>query len=200
MATLDKNRRVRAGGCALCGQPAGSLNAAIRRILSRLESVSIAMPFGFGAFLQRMRSSSLTIGQITFGGFLLVLAIIVTTSVASVVAVRHLDNTFAELQRLDSVGDLAAEIDRRMNELRLAARDYVTDPTAQSSRVWGAASSLNVLLKKTRIELAPEQQDGARPALLGLDQREGFEQLVQRAEAAGEAHQRDGAHQEVHLA
>jgi PAS domain S-box-containing protein len=117
------------------------------------------MPFGFGAFLQRMRSSSLTIGQITFGGFLLVLAIIVTTSVASVVAVRHLDNTFAELQRLDSVGDLAAEIDRRMNELRLAARDYVTDPTAQSSRVWGAASSLNVLLKKTRIELAPEQQE-----------------------------------------
>ena len=106
-----------------------------------------------------MRSFSLSIGQITFGAFLLVLAIIVITSVASVVAMRHLDNTFAELQRLDSVGDLAEEIDRRMNELRLAARDYVTDPAAQSGRVWGAASSLNVLLKKTRIELAPEQQD-----------------------------------------
>ncbi len=106
-----------------------------------------------------MRSSSLSIGQITFGGFLLVLAIIVITSVASVVAMRHLDNTFAELQRLDSVGALAEEIDRRMNELRLAARDYVTDPGAQSSRVWGAASSLNVLLKKTRIELAPDQQE-----------------------------------------
>jgi PAS domain-containing protein len=117
------------------------------------------MPSGFGAFLQRIRSSSLSIGQITFGGFLLVLAIVVITSVASVVAMRHLDNTFAELQRLDSVGDLAAEIDRRMNELRLAARDYVTDPNAQSGRVWGAASSLNVLLKKTRIELAPEQQE-----------------------------------------
>ncbi|MBS0531611.1 MAG: PAS domain S-box protein [Proteobacteria bacterium] len=117
------------------------------------------MPSRFGAFLQRIRSSSLSIGQITFGGFLLVLAIVVITSVASVVAMRHLDNTFAELQRLDSVGDLAAEIDRRMNELRLAARDYVTDPGAQSSRVWGAASSLNVLLKKTRIELAPEQQE-----------------------------------------
>ncbi|HEU4805033.1 MAG TPA: histidine kinase, partial [Nitrobacter sp.] len=100
------------------------------------------MPSGFGAFLQRMRSSSLSIGQITFGGFLLVLAIMVITSVANVVATRHLDNTFAELQRLDSVGDLAEEIDRRMNELRLAARDYVTDPGAQSGRVWGAASSL----------------------------------------------------------
>ncbi len=106
-----------------------------------------------------MRSFSLSIGQITFGGFLLVLAIIAITSVANVVATRHLDNTFAELQRLDSVGDLAEEIDRRMNELRLAARDYVTDPGAQSSRMWGAASSLNELLKKTRIELAPEQQE-----------------------------------------
>jgi PAS domain S-box-containing protein len=106
-----------------------------------------------------MRSSSLSIGQITFGGFLLVLVIMVITSVANVVATRHLDNTFAELQRLDSVGDLAEEIDRRMNELRLAARDYVTDPAAQSGRVWGAASSLNELLKKTRIKLAPEQQE-----------------------------------------
>jgi PAS domain S-box-containing protein len=106
-----------------------------------------------------MRTSSLSIGQITFGGFSLVLAIMVITSVASVVATRHLDNTFAELQRLDSVGELAEEIDRRMNELRLAARDYVTDPGAQSSQIWGVTSSLNELLKKTRIELAPEQQE-----------------------------------------
>ncbi|GAB1716217.1 MAG: multi-sensor signal transduction histidine kinase [Nitrobacter sp.] len=106
-----------------------------------------------------MRTSSLSIGQITFGGFSLVLAIMVITSAASVVATRHLDNTFAELQRLDSVGELAEEIDRRMNELRLAARDYVTDPGAQSGQIWGAASSLNELLKKTRIELAPEQQE-----------------------------------------
>jgi PAS domain S-box-containing protein len=106
-----------------------------------------------------MQSSSLSIGQITFGGFLLVLSIIAITSVANVVATRHLDNTFAELHRLDKVGDLAEEIDRRMNELRLAARDYVTDPGAQSSQVWGAASSLNEVLKKTRIELAPDQQE-----------------------------------------
>ncbi|WP_438274540.1 PAS domain S-box protein [Nitrobacter sp.] len=113
----------------------------------------------FGALFQRMQSSSLSIGQITFGGFLLVLSIIAITSVANVVATRHLDNTFAELHRLDKVGDLAEEIDRRMNELRLAARDYVTDPGAQSSQVWGAASSLNEVLKKTRIELARDQQE-----------------------------------------
>src|SRR6202011_654301 len=58
-----------------------------------------------------------------------------------------------------TVGDLAEDIDRRMNELRLAARDVVTDPGARSDRVGEAASALSALLKKTRFELAPEQQD-----------------------------------------
>jgi PAS domain S-box-containing protein len=108
---------------------------------------------------RRIRSLSLSIGQLTFGGFLLVLAVIMMTSIASVVAIRHIDTTFAELQRLQSVGDLAEEIDRRMNELRLAARDYVTNPAAHSTGVWDAASALNELLKKTRIELAPDQRE-----------------------------------------
>jgi PAS domain S-box-containing protein len=112
----------------------------------------------FAAIAQRIRSFSLSIGQLTFGSFLLVLAVIMMTSIASVVAIRHIDTTFAELQRLQSVGDLAEEIDRRMNELRLAARDYVTDPGAHATGVWDAASALNVLLKKTRLELAPEQR------------------------------------------
>ena len=113
----------------------------------------------FAAIVQRIRSFSLSIGQLTFGGFLLVLAVIMITSTASVIAIRHIDATFAELQRLQSVGDLAEDIDRRMNELRLAARDFVTDPGAQSSQVGGAAASLSEILKKTRLELAPEQQD-----------------------------------------
>src|ERR1043166_2293910 len=108
---------------------------------------------------RRIRSFQLSIGQLTFGGFLLVLAVIMMTSIASVVAIRHIDTTFAELRRLQSVGDLAEEIDRRMNELRLAARDYVTDPDAHSTGVWDAASALNELLKKTRLELAPEQRE-----------------------------------------
>src|SRR5205823_4370712 len=66
--------------------------------------------------------------------------------------------TFAELQRLQDVGDLAEEIDRRMNELRLAARDFVVDPSNHSERVAQAAIELSALVKKTRLELAPEQQ------------------------------------------
>jgi PAS domain S-box-containing protein len=128
---------------------------------------------------RRIRSFQLSIGQLTFGGFLLVLLVIMMTSIASVVAIRHIDTTFAELQRLQSVGDLAEEIDRRMNELRLAARDYVTDPEAHSAGVWNAASALAELLKKTRLELAPEQQemiDGAAARLATY--RSGIERVT----------------------
>src|SRR5580692_5378471 len=118
-----------------------------------------AMPAAFAAILQRIRSFSLSIGQLTFGSFLLLLAVITATSMASVIAIRHIDSTFAELQRLQDVGDLAEEIDRRMNELRLAARDFVVDPADHSERVGQAASELSALLKKTRLELAPEQQE-----------------------------------------
>src|ERR1700761_5897075 len=113
----------------------------------------------FAAIVQRIRPLSLSIGQLTFGGFLLVLAVISATSMASVIAIRHIDATFGELQRLQGVGDLAEEIDRQVAELRLAARDFVTNPNAQPDRVAEAVASLSVLLKKTRLELAPEQQD-----------------------------------------
>jgi PAS domain S-box-containing protein len=109
--------------------------------------------------LQRVRSLPLSIGQLTFGSFLLVLAVITITSIASVLAIRQIGQTFAELQRLQSVGDLAEDIDQRMNELRLAARDFVTDPGTQSTEVGEAAASLSEILKKTRLELAPEQQE-----------------------------------------
>ncbi|MFX4370062.1 hypothetical protein ABTA37_20235, partial [Acinetobacter baumannii] len=78
-----------------------------------------------------------------FGSFMLVLAVIVVTGAASVIAIRHIDQTFAELRRLQAVGDLAEDIDRRMNELRLAARDYVTDPDNQSVQIAEATTALS---------------------------------------------------------
>jgi PAS domain S-box-containing protein len=137
------------------------------------------MPAAFAAIFRRIRSFSLSIGQLTFGSFLLLLAVITATSMASVIAIRHIDSTFAELQRLQDVGDLAEEIDRRMNELRLAARDFVTDPGARPERVGEAASELGALLKKTRLELAPEQQamiDGVTQRLANY--REGIERIT----------------------
>jgi PAS domain S-box-containing protein len=133
----------------------------------------------FAAIVRRIRSFSLSIGQLTFASFMLLLAMIVMTSVASVVSIRHIDATFAELEHLQSLGDLAEEIDRRTTELRLAARDFVTDPAAPSSRVWDVASSLTTLLKKTRLELAPDQQemiDGVTARLQNY--REGIERVT----------------------
>src|SRR4030095_10119803 len=74
------------------------------------------------------RVRSLSIGQMTFGSFMLVLAVIGVRGAASVIAIRHIDQTFGELQRLQSVGDLAEDIDRRMNELRLGARALLPQP------------------------------------------------------------------------
>jgi PAS domain S-box-containing protein len=128
-------------------------------IAAHWSPVSLTMPSAFTALLARIRSHSLSIGQLTFGSFLLLLAVITATSMASVIAIGHIDATFAELQRLQDVGDLAEGIDRRMNELRLAARDFVTSQGARPDRVGEAASALTALLKKTRLELAPEQQD-----------------------------------------
>ena len=107
----------------------------------------------------KTRSFAFSIGQLTFGSFMLVLAGIIITGTASGIAIRHIDQTFGELQRLQSVGDLAEDIDRRMNELRLAARDFVTDPGTQSMQVAEATTALSEVLKKTRLELAPEQQE-----------------------------------------
>src|ERR1700732_2011878 len=137
------------------------------------------MPMAFAKIVQRIRSFSLSIGQLTFGSFLLLLAMIVMTSVASVVSTRSIDATCAELQHLQSLGDVVEEIDRRTKELRLAARDFVTDPAAPSSQVWEAASSLSALWKKTRLQLAPEQQemiDGVTQRLANY--RDGIERVT----------------------
>lgn len=136
------------------------------------------IPPALSAVLRRFRSYSLSIGQLTFGSFLLLLALITATSMASVIAIRRIDTTFAEVQRLQDVGDLAEDIDRRMNELRLAARDFVTDPAARPDRIGQTTSELGTLLKKTRLELAPEQQDmidGVSQRLTNY--RDGIEQV-----------------------
>jgi PAS domain S-box-containing protein len=131
------------------------------------------------AMFRRIKSVSFSIGQLTFGSFTLLLAMIAMTSIASVVAIRHIDATFAELQHLQSLGEAAEEIDRRTKELRLAARDFVTDPAAPSGRVQEAAASLSTLLKNTRLQLVPEQQamiDGVSQRLANY--QEGMDRIT----------------------
>src|SRR3981081_1568080 len=102
--------------------------------------VEVTIPTAIDAIVRRIRSFSLSIGQLTFASFMLLLAMTVMTSLASVVAIRHIDATFGELQRLQDLGDVAEEIDRRMNELRLPARGLVARPGARSRRSPGTRS------------------------------------------------------------
>ena len=137
------------------------------------------MVTALAAMFRRIKSVSFSIGQLTFGSFTLLLAMIAMTSIASVVAIRHIDATFAELQHLQSLGEAAEEIDRRTKELRLAARDFVTDPAAPSGRVQEAAASLSTLLKNTRLQLVPEQQamiDGVSQRLANY--QEGMDRIT----------------------
>ena len=129
--------------------------------------------------LQRLRPSQASIGQIIFGSFLLLLAVIVGTSVVSVLAIHRLNDTFTQLQRLQRVGDLAEEIDRRMNELRLAARDFLSEPNPQADHVREPARALAQLLEDARPELALDQKDMIDGVIARLSNyREGFEKIA----------------------
>ena len=137
------------------------------------------MPPQFVSRLSRVRPFKASIGRLTFGSFLLVLAIIAMTSIVGVVGIGHLDATFAELQRQQSAGDLAEDIERRMNELRLAARDFMTEPGATPDRTRDVAETLSRLLERTRPELIAEQQDMIDGVAARLETyRDGFEKVV----------------------
>jgi PAS domain S-box-containing protein len=137
--------------------------------------------------LKRLRLSQASIGQIIFGSFLLLLAIIVGTSVVSVLAIHRLNDTFTELQRLQRVGDLAEEIDRRMNELRLAARDFLSEPNPQAAHVREPATALAQLLQDARPELALDQKDMIDGVIARLSNyREGFEKIATLTDRRGE--------------
>src|SRR5205823_13306311 len=133
--------------------------------------------------VKRLRLSQVSIGQIIFGSFLLLLAIIVGTSAVSVLAIHRLNDTFTQLQRLQRVGDLAEEIDRGMNELRLAARDFLSEPNPQAAHVREPATALAQLLEDARPELALDQKDMIDGVIARLSNyREGFEKIATLAD------------------
>src|SRR5205085_2628170 len=75
--------------------------------IAPLKAVPLTMPPALAAILQRIRSLPLSIGRLTFGSFLLLLAVITAPSVASVIAIRHIGSTFAELPALHAQYDQA---------------------------------------------------------------------------------------------
>src|SRR5437773_1976040 len=149
--------------------------------------IGAAMPSSLAARLKRLRSSQASIGQIIFGSFLLLLAIIIGTSFVSVFAIHRLGDTFTELQRQQRIGDLAEEIDRRMNELRLAARDFLSEKNPQSAHVREPAAALAQLLEEVRSELAVDQRDMIDGVIARLSNyRAGFAKIAELTERRGQ--------------
>src|SRR5438874_8165775 len=133
--------------------------------------------------VKRLRPLQASIGQIIFGSFLLLLAIIVGTSAVSVLPIHRLNDTFTQLQRLQRVGDLAEEIDRGMSELRLAARDFLSEKNPQSAHVRQPAAALAKLLEEARPELALDQKDMIDGVIARLSNyRAGFEKIAELTE------------------
>src|SRR5262245_33028359 len=114
-----------------------------------------------------------------YGGFALLVAIILAASVTSLLAMREFAETAAELQRLHAASELAAEIDRRMNALRPADRDGRAEGPSGPSGAVSQANDLVALLTTARPQLSYESQD----MIDGISQRlsayrDGFERLV----------------------
>lgn len=136
------------------------------------------------------RRSRFTIGirGLTIGGFALLIGIIIVSSLANLLAIRDFDRAFGELQRLHRASELAAEIDRRMTALRLAASDVVAEGSTDASQPLAQARELADLLQTARPQLSFEEQD----MIDGIAQRlatyrDAFDRLVGLARGRGEA-------------
>ncbi len=93
-----------------------------------------------------------------YGGFALLVVVIVAASLIGASAMRRVDHTFRDVQRVQRSNDLADEIERRAFQLRLAVRDVINksqDPTAARTVV----DSLEALLKDTAPSLSAENRD-----------------------------------------
>jgi hypothetical protein len=119
-----------------------------------LEPVPIPMPFA--AIVQRIRSFSLSIGQLTFGGFLLVLAVIMITSTASVIAIRHIDATFADLQRLQASKTRGGH--RSADERIAARRPRLRDRSRRAIQPGRGLPPRSAKSSKTRLESSPSSR------------------------------------------
>ena len=98
------------------------------------------------------------ISTMIYGGFFLLVVVIVAASLLGASALRRIDNTFHDVQRVQSASDLADEIERRAYALRLAVRDVVTiQRSPATARAVG--DGLARLLREAAPQLSAEHRD-----------------------------------------
>ena len=98
------------------------------------------------------------ISTMIYGGFFLLVVVIVAASLLGASALRRIDKTFHDVQRVQSASDLADEIERRAFALRLAVRDVVTIQRNPAT-ARGVGEGLARLLREAAPQLSAEHRD-----------------------------------------
>ena len=90
-----------------------------------------------------------------YGGFALLVVVIVAASLLGASAMRRVDHTFRDVQRVQRSNDLSDEIERQASRLRLAVRDVINnsqDPATARSVV----DAIGTLIKDATPSLSAE--------------------------------------------
>ena len=107
-----------------------------------------------------MARPAFTIGGLIYGGFFLLITLIVGASVAGILALRDIDASFAQVKDLAAVSKRGADL---RNEAAILLRDagaYAGDPTdARRKQVWAAAASIKAASTAMRGRLGPAAGD-----------------------------------------
>jgi signal transduction histidine kinase/CheY-like chemotaxis protein len=107
-----------------------------------------------------MARRALTIGGLIYGGFLLLIVLIVGASVAGILALREIDASFTQVKDLAAVSKRGADL---RNEAAILLRDAATfagDPTeARRNQVRMLAGNIKAASIAIRARLGPEGRD-----------------------------------------
>ncbi len=102
----------------------------------------------------------LTIGGLIYGGFLLLIVLIVGASVAGVLAMREIDASFIQVKDLAAVSKRGADLRNEAATLLRDAAAYAGDPAETRRRqVWTAAAAIKAASSDMRGRLGPDAGD-----------------------------------------
>ena len=122
-----------------------------------------------------MARRAFTIGGLIYGGFLLLIVLIVGASVAGILALRQIDASFAQVKDLAAVSKRGADLRNDAATLLRDAGAYAGDPTdARRKQVWAAAAGIKAeyfaisVERKIRNPAVAEMIERARDAFASI--------------------------------
>ena len=90
-----------------------------------------------------------------YGGFALLVVVIIAASLLGASAMRRVDRTFRDVQRVQRSSDLSDEIERQASQLRLAVRDVI-NTSQDPATARGVVDAIDTLIKDATPNLSAE--------------------------------------------